>query len=375
MTSIKLAALATVSLATLALVHSQTSFAQSDKKIAEKPFLPDSGTMERADADMKKVLEAFQKLGPKPLETLTPAEARKQPTPADAVMAVMRNNGGNPDAEKANLKVTTKDVTYIAGAGEQPARIYIPEGKSENAQLPIIVYYHGGGFVIADIDVYDAAPRALAKQANAIVVSAEYRHAPEHKFPAAHEDAFAAYQWVLKNAASWGGNPHDVAVMGESAGGNLAANVAIMARDKGVQAPAHMVLVYPVAGNDMNTASYQENANAKPLNKAMMGWFFKHTIRNDADKNNSMLNLLSANLEGLPSATIITAEIDPLRTEGEMLARKLQAAGVETNYKNYEGVTHEFFGMGVVSKAVDAQKLAVTDLKKAFDKPDAKDTY
>ncbi len=368
MTRAKLIALATVSLLTL---MASPVVIINPAHAADPAASADSGTMDRADKDMKKVLEALQKLGPKPIETLTPAEARKQPTPADAVMAVMREDGKNPEEEKAKLGVISKDVTYDAAAGKQPARIYMPEGKP-GEMLPVIVYYHGGGFVIADINVYDSAPRMLSKLANAIVVSPEYRHAPENKFPAAHEDAFAAYQWVLKNAAEWGGDPAKVAVMGESAGGNLAANVAIMARDKGVQAPVHMVLVYPVAGNDTNTPSYQENANAKPLNKAMMEWFFKETIKSDADKNDPMLNLMAADLKGLPSATVITAEIDPLRSDGEMFAQKLKDAGVKTDYKNYEGVTHEFFGMGTVADAKSAQDLAADDLKDTFKASDKK---
>ncbi|MGQ0527223.1 MAG: alpha/beta hydrolase [Alphaproteobacteria bacterium] len=360
------ASLIAISIAASSTVSAADNINQDALAKAGRPS--DSGTMERADKDTKKVLEALKKLGPKPIENLTPVEARKQPTVTDAVMAVMREDGKNPEEEKAKLKVTTQDVTYPAGKGEQSARIYMPEGATPDKKLPVIVYYHGGGFVIADINVYDAAPRALAKKLNAIVVSAEYRHAPENKFPAAHEDAFAAYQWALKNAASWGGDPAKVAIMGESAGGNLAANVAIMARDKGVQAPAHMVLIYPVAGNDMNTSSYQKNANAKPLNKAMMAWFVKHTIKTEADKNSPMINLLGADLKNLPSATVITAEIDPLRSEGEALANKLKGAGVETSYKNYEGVTHEFFGMGTVAKALDAQELASNNLESAFDK-------
>ena len=139
--------------------------------------------------------------------------------------------------------------------------------------MPVIVYYHGGGWVIATIDSYEASAMALAKKSKAIVASVEYRHAPENKFPAAHEDAFAAYKWVLANAGQFGGDPARVAVAGESAGGNLAANVAIMARDGNVQKPVHMLLVYPVAGTDMNTPSYILNQNAMPLSKGAMGWF------------------------------------------------------------------------------------------------------
>ena len=209
---------------------------------------------------------------------------------------------------------------------------------------------------------------ALAKKSNAIVASVEYRRAPENKFPAAHQDSFAAYQWVLANAGQFGGDPARVAVAGESAGGNLAANVAIMARDQKVQLPVHMLLVYPVAGTDMNTPSYIANQNAMPLSKGAMGWFVDKVLATPDDAKSPMLNLTTAvDLKGLPPATVITDSIDPLMSEGAMLAEKLKAAGVATTYKNYEGVTHEFFGMdAVVPEAEAAEDLAAHDLRVAF---------
>ena len=179
---------------------------------------------------------------------------------------------------------------------------------------------------------------------------------------------FAAYKWALENAAQWGGDPARVAVAGESAGGNLATNVAIIARDQNVQAPVHMLLVYPVAGVDMTTPSYQKNAEAMPLSKAAMEWFVKNTIKSDEDKSSPMLDLVGkANLRDLPDATVITAEIDPLMSEGKMLADKLRAAGSEVKYQNFDGATHEFFGMDAVVKDADrAQDLAAHELRDAF---------
>lgn len=324
-----------------------------------------SATMAVPDADMKQVLDALTALGGKPIEKLSAVEARKQPTPADAVKKVLADQGKSTAPEAG---VTTKDLTYPAGQGTQKARVYIPDGVAANA--PVVVYYHGGGWVIADINVYDSSPRAIAKQTGAIVVSVEYRHAPEHKFPAAHDDAVAAYKWVLANAASWGGDAAKVAVMGESAGGNLAINTAIAARDQGLTAPVAMALVYPVAGTDMSTPSYKENALAKPLNKAMMGWFVKNTIKGEKDKADPRLDLIkTADLHNLPPATIVLAQIDPLRSEGEMLAEKLTTSGVSVHKEIYEGVTHEFFGMAaVVEDAKEAQKFVADDLKKAFEK-------
>lgn len=365
------ASLTVLTLATLAYLPATPGYAASAEKTgvtepADKAT-PPADPMEKANGDTKKVLEQLQKLGGKPIETLTPEVARQQPTPADAVNALLLADGKNPEELKADMKVASQDKTYPAGEGTQPVRVYIPEHDAEE-KLPVIVYYHGGGFVIADINIYDAAPRSMAKLAKAIVVSPEYRHGPEHKFPAAHEDAFAAYKWAIANAAQWGADTSRIAVMGESAGGNLAANVAIMARDQKVQAPVYMGLVYPVAGNDMNNESYTANANAKPLNKAMMAWFVKHATSKPEDVNDSRINLVAANLAGLPPATVITAEIDPLMSEGKLLADKLNEAGVKTDYKNYDGVTHEFFGMAaVVGEAKDAQKKLAGDIDNAFD--------
>ena len=319
--------------------------------------------LQAADADMRKVLEQLAALGGKPLATLSAEEARKQPTPADAVKALLTKEGKST----APVEMAKVDSRKIPGAaGQVDARIYTPK-TNDKKPLPVIVYFHGGGWVIADLDVYDASPRALAKGANAIVVSCDYRRAPENKFPAAHDDAYAVYEWVTKNAASFGGDQKRIAVAGESAGGNLAANVAIMARDKGAIMPVHELLVYPVAQTTTETPSYLAWANAKPLDKAGMLWFVDKVIRTAADKSDPRLDLVHANLKGLPKTTIVQAEIDPLRSDGDMLATSLEAAGVSVDKKLYEGVTHEFFGMaGAVGDAKDAQSYATSRLKDAF---------
>lgn len=317
-----------------------------------------------ADRDMQAVLDALDGLGGKPLASLTPDEARKQPTPADAVKRVLEKKLGKAPTPEPVAKV--EDRTYAGADNSQLAlRIYTPKGKGP---FPVIVYFHGGGWVIADLDVYDASPRALANLAGAIVVSANYRNAPEHKFPAAHDDAFAAYKWVRDHAASFNGDPDRLAVAGESAGGNLALNTAIRARAEKLPMPMHMLLVYPVAGIDMTTPSYVANANAKPLGKAGMAWFVSHVFAKQTDLADPRIDLVSrTDLAGLPSATVITAEIDPLRSEGQQLAKNLAAAGVRVDAADYTGVSHEFFGMGaVVAKAKQAEQRAGKNLKAAF---------
>lgn len=204
--------------------------------------------------------------------------------------------------------------------------------------------------------------------AKAVLVSVDYRQTPENKFPAAANDAYAAYSWVLAHAAEINGNPKRVAVGGESAGGNLATVVSMMARDKKETVPVHQLLVYPVVDNDFNTPTYQRNEQAKPLNKPMMQWFFKHYSASEDDgKNPYAVPMKAATLKGLPPATVITAEIDPLLSENKAYADRLKKDGVKVTYKEYTGVTHEFFGMGaVVPKAKEAETLAANQLKKAF---------
>jgi acetyl esterase/lipase len=345
------------------VAQSGDGFAQGAQQRASQQS-QDSGTMQRADRDMRQVLQKLQELGAKPIGTQSVEETRKGPTPADAVTALLKDQG----KQMPMPKVKKQDVTYDGAGGQQPARVYTPEGQTPQGGWPVVVYYHGGGWVIANIETYDSSAAALAEKAKAMVVSVEYRHAPENKFPAAQEDSFAAYKWVLQNARSWGGDPRRVAVAGESAGGNLAINMALMARDQNVQKPVHMLLVYPVAGTDMNTPSYKENANAMPLSKAAMEWFAKNTVQSEQDLQDPRLDIVGkADLKDLPDATIITAEIDPLMSEGRTLAQKLRQAGSEVKYQNFDGAAHEFFGMAAAVKDAErAQDLAARELRDAF---------
>ncbi len=363
-----------LSTATLAgLLLATTAMAQTAQQGNDTPTVMDKvkGSIEsltgsplaKLDPDMRHVIDALGSLDPKPLSKLTAPEARQQPGAADAAMQVLRDEGKStlPDPS-----VMTKNILVDGGQGKIVATVYTPAGAS--GPLPVIVYYHGGGFVIANNVTYDATPRMLAKQVDAVVVSVEYGKAPEHKFPAPHEDAIAAYKWVTQNAASIGGDPKKIAVAGESAGGNLAVNVAIAARDQNLMKPLHELIVYPMAGTNLDTASYKDFADAKPLNKPMMAWFYQMLTKSPADMQDPRLDIVGkADLHGLAPATVITDQIDPLNSEGQALAAKLKQAGVEVDAHNYDGVTHEFFGMGlVVGKAKQAEAVAVTDLKRAF---------
>ena len=318
--------------------------------------------MAKPSAQMQNVLDQLESLGPKPIPTLTAPEARRQPTPADAAKKEAVKEGKSPAPDPA---VASVDRTISTATGSLPVRIYTP--KSGTGPWPVVVYYHGGGWVIANKDVYDGGARALSKLANAVVVSVDYRQGPEHKFPAAHDDAIATYEWALKNAASIQGDPSKVALAGESAGGGLAVATAIAARDRKLQSPVAVISVYPIAGTDTTTESYVENANAKPLNRAMMSWFLEKYLNGPQDRADARVNLVAADLHGLPPTTIINARIDPLRSDGEMLAARLSAAGVDVQQKTFDGVTHEFFGMGnVVDEAKSAEQMAADALRKAF---------
>lgn len=318
----------------------------------------------RPDLMMQKVLDALAGLGGKPIETLSPQEARLQPTPTDAVKKILRETVKDDDP---TLGIQTRDIIIDGAAGPLQARVYSPNLESDDLK-PLVVYFHGGGFVIADLDVYDGGPRGISRFADVVVLSVHYRQAPENKFPAAHDDAVAAWKWALANAQTIGGDPQRIAVMGESAGGNLAINVSIAARDQGLAAPKHQVLVYPLVGKDLNNESYVENATAKPLNKPMIEWFVKHTFDDPSQTSDPRVDVVgAADVSGLPSTTVICAEIDPLRTEGEQLAEKLEAAGVDVRHKTFNGSTHEFFGMALVlPDAAVAQQFAAHELKRAF---------
>lgn len=309
--------------------------------------------MGQLDPQMQEVMDAHAALEPKPIEELDPKEARKQPTPADAVEKVLEQRGESTAPEEVadvdDRKIAHADGSTMPMMGRIPIRIYTPLG---DGPFPVLVYVHGGGFVIADLDVYDSSPRALANAASCIVVSCHYRQGPEDPWPAAHDDVFEAYTWVLDHLEEIGGDSR-LAIAGESAGGNLALSTAIRARDEGLTLPLHQLLVYPIADADLSKPSFVEYADAKPLNTPMMKWFGKHYRPDESDPRYAVAQ---ANLEGLPPTTIVNAEVDPLRDDGKALAEKLEAAGVEVERRKYDGVTHEFFGMGA---AVDTAKEAV----------------
>ncbi|MCZ6782373.1 MAG: alpha/beta hydrolase [Proteobacteria bacterium] len=255
--------------------------------------------------------------------------------------------------------------TLPGPGGEIPVRIYTPSAARD---LPCLVYFHGGGFVICDLDTHDGSCRSLCNGAQCTVVSVDYRLAPEHKFPAAPEDCYAATRWVVENGASIGIDPARVAVGGDSAGGCLSAVVTLMARARGGPALAHQLLIYPVTNHAFDTASYAENAEGYLLSKAMMQWFWAHYLEKEDDGRDPLASPLRApDHSGLPPATVITAEFDPLRDEGEAYAARLEGAGVPTSLLRYDGMIHGFFAMtAAIDKARQAVAQACTELRASF---------
>ena len=326
-----------------------------------QPGIPFSGAP--LDADNQAVVDALTKqLKIRPYHSLDPAAARRQPTFTDGVNAVLRAQG-RPTTPPPGT--SEREISVTGAAGSLPATVFTPTGV--RGPLPVILYFHGGGWVIADRKVYAGGARGLARNAQAIVVSVDYRRAPEAPFPAQHDDALASYRWLLSNAASIGADPSRIALAGESAGGNLAVATALGARDAGLPLPRHIVSVYPIAGNDLNTPSYQDTSNGPTLNRALMAWFFRYVPRAPSDLVDPRINLVGANLQGLPPVTIVAAQVDPLRSEGELLAQRLASSGVTVERREWEGSAHEFFGAdAVIRDAAEAQQWAGGRLREAL---------
>jgi len=305
------------------------------------------------------VIEAMERAQLRPIEASTPAEARAQ------MEATARSRKAEP------LPVGRVEERLIPGpAGEIRVRLYWPNGGGASAdKVPAIAYYHGGGHVIGSLDTHDLIARNLCAGAEALVMSADYRMGPEHKFPAAVDDSFAALQWLTANAASLGADPERLGVHGDSAGANLAAVVALMARDRGGPALKLQSLVYPVADYTMNTASYRTFAEGYGLlTAAAMRWFRQHYLSSPEEADDWRASPLKApSHAGLPPAIVVTAECDVLHDDGVAYAAALRKAGVEVEYREYPGMVHAFFGMvPIVDDAMNAQRAVWEAFKRAF---------
>ena len=291
------------------------------------------------------LLAMLEEAGGPDISEQTPAEAR------EAIAGFAAMQAGAPEPARVENR------TVPGPAGDIPVRVYASEGDN----LPVVMYYHGGGWVLGDIDSHDGTcKQLLAELGEAVVVSVDYRLAPEHKYPAAADDCYAAAAWVAENGAEIGGDGSRMAVCGDSAGGNLSAVVSQMARDKGGPAIAAQVLHVPVTDHNYDYPSYSENAEGYLLTRASMVWFWDHYLNSDADGEQAYASPLKASdLSNLPPALVQTAEYDPLRDEGEAYAAALEAAGSGVTVHRYDGVVHDPFMMfAVIPTGVECLKEA-----------------
>jgi acetyl esterase/lipase len=307
------------------------------------------------DPQAKAVLDQMTTAAAPPLHSLPVPDAR-------ALMAALAGMSGT-----STVPIAKVENRVVPGPhGTIPVRVYTPQGR---APFPLLVYFHGGGWVLGDLETHDGVCRELAHGAGCVVVSVDYRLAPEHKFPAAVDDCYAATSWAATHATELGVDPTRIAVGGDSAGGNLTCVTALRARDQGGPALCFQLPVYPVTNHSLDTPSYRENAKGYLLETEAMAWFWGHYLRADADGEQPYASPLRATtFRGLPPAFVITAEFDPLRDEGEAYAKRLQADGVPTTLKRYDGMIHGFFGMsGLMDKAKQAVADACAALRTAFE--------
>jgi acetyl esterase len=241
-----------------------------------------------------------------------------------------------PEPEKPEPVGDTMELT-ITERGI-PIRVYIPEG---DGPYPTLVYYHGGGWVIGDLDTHDETCRVLASESECMVISVEYRLSPEHTFPVPLEDCYAALEWASDNAVPMQIDTDNLMVGGDSAGGNLAAAVALYARDDNGPEIARQVLIYPVTDHSYDTPSYQENGEGGMISEADMKWFWNHYLENKIDGQHPYVSPLKAHsLAELPSATVVTCGLDPLRDEGAAYAQRLRKTGIDVTHHNYDDCIH-----------------------------------
>lgn len=288
-----------------------------------------------------------------------PAFSDLQPEQARAMYRLSRGASQPEDVTRV------ADVTLKGADGPIAGRLYAGD---EGAHLPCVVYYHGGGWVIGDLETHDGLCRMIANRVKCVVVAVDYRLAPENKFPAAAEDAYAALLDVQARAAELGIDPSRIAVVGDSAGGNLSAVVAQMARDRSGPSMRLQVLMYPVTDYDFETASYKDNADGYMLTAATMRWFWDNYVGSVEDGVHPYASPLRAkSLAGLPPALVITAEYDPLRDEGDAYAARLREAGVAVQHSPYAGMIHGFVHMNeVIPTGVVAVEEVSAALRAAF---------
>ncbi|MFC6719789.1 alpha/beta hydrolase [Natrialbaceae archaeon GCM10025810] len=315
----------------------------SEVKAAEEPHSEIAGLLQQMGA------------APAPtFESLSPEGARK-------LIRQMFPVPENPEPVGDTMDLSIGDEGI-------PIRVYIPEGEGP---YPTLLYIHGGGWVVGDLDIYDATCRAITNEADCMVVSVGYRLAPEHKFPTPLEDCYTAAEWIFETAEPMQIDTENIAIGGDSAGGNLAAAVTLLAHERDGPSFDHQVLIYPVTDHSFDTTSYEENAEGYLLTKPAMEWFWEHYLRDDLDGKSPYASPLQAQtLQGLPSATVVTCGFDPLCDEGAAYAARLEEADVDVSHHHYDDAIH-----GIAQMLVDPMDLTrgrelisdiATDLQQTF---------
>ncbi|WP_276255875.1 alpha/beta hydrolase [Halomontanus rarus] len=307
--------------------------------------------------DVRELLDELEAGPVPPLGTLSVEGAR----------ALHRDLFAAPDEPEPVGEV--RDLAIPGPAGDVPIRVYAPDGEGP---FPVLVYVHGGGWVLGDIPTTDPAYRALTNAADCAVVAVEYRRAPEHPFPAPLEDCYAALRWTAEHAADIGCDPDRIAVGGDSAGGTLAAAAAQVARDRDGPSLVHQLLIYPATDRAFDTDAYEENAEGYFLTREDMRWFWDRYLESDLDAQNPYASPLRAReFADLPPATVVTAGFDPLRDDGVAYADRLEAAGVDVVHRHYERMIHGFATMLVdpdLPRAREAIADAGADLRASFER-------
>jgi len=285
-------------------------------------------------------LKELAELGAEPFQNLTPAEARLAVIP-------FKELSGEPEP------VGGVRYAFVPGpTADLPVRIYRPIDGSEDELLPGLVYFHGSGWVVQNIDIFDSVSRAISNRTGCVLVAVNYQKAPEHKFPIPFHDCYSATEWVFENAADLGIDHDRIGVIGDSAGGNLAAAVTLKARDVGGPNIAYQVLIYPAVQYGWDTPSSLANAEGYLLERAGMEYFWNHYVREPSDGENPYCApLVADDHSGLPPTLVVSAEFDPLRDDGEYYAEKLRQAGVPVKFSLYEGQIHGLLGLGGVLDA------------------------
>lgn len=305
------------------------------------------------DSHVRRILEKMNGAGIPSLSSLPVVEARR-------LSREMAKELPGPAINVATVRNFTVPITEL----EIPVRTYV---NSTRSHPPALVYFHGGGWVLGDLDSADWVCRSLAVATECAVFSVDYRLAPENKFPTPVEDCYQVTKWIIENTPTEGVDPNRVAVGGDSAGGNLATVVCLAARDRGGPSLAYQLLIYPITNHAFNTQSYKEYANGYYLTTEDMKWFWNHYLREQMHGSNPYASPLEAkNLSGLPPALIITAGFDPLRDEGEAYAARLQAASVPTKLIRYDSMIHGFLDFPDLEQTRAAINEAAFELRKAF---------